>query len=250
MMILSKHLKTILLLLLALFICSLLPVKADDQHLEYAISKEAPSFTVLILGDSQMEGENWDGGYERCILKAYPNAKVLNLAKGGSLMGNGDIRKQWEFFVAEDYPMPHIVLLDGGANDLLYTNQMPIDEVLLPSIYKEFTSLVEQIHKASPDTHIIYVSMFPLVEWEDNEIGPPSYKEQNYYWKQISIMTSQYSYVTFLDLFSLNPFHYPCSECSKEYLADSIHMNKAGYKKTFEYIDNILLAQLMQMVND
>ena len=201
-------------------------------------------FSVLILGDSQMAGAGWEGGYANCILEDYPNAKVLNLAQNGSLLSNGDIHAQWKLYLSGDYPIADFVLLDGGCNDLPYLKNEAFEEKGLALLKEAFSSLVEQIHEMSPDTRIIYTLMPPLAEWKDSEKGPPAYAVQERCWRELNILASGYDYVTVLDLFSLNPFRYPCTECYDKYFADSIHLSEAGYRKSFEYIDNILVVQL------
>lgn len=248
----NKHRKTRLLLLIFLFCCFIAPNQANAKHLKDTIadSMEQNPFYILILGDSQMSGAGWDGGYLNCILEAYPEADVLNLAVSGSRLANGEIMEQWEKFLEMKTPMPDLILLDGGGNDMMYANRIDIEEKLLPSVVKSFYSLVEEIHAESPDTHIIYTTLFPFFEWSDSEIGPPSLDVQLYFWRQMNTVANQYYYVTVLDLFSLNPFDYPCNDCFEKYFADSLHLNEAGYRKTFEYIDNILSAQYSKKVYD
>ena len=235
-----------------LILCCMLPSGAMAVHLNdhsYMGINYAP-FSMLILGDSQMAGSGWNRGYANCILEVYPNAQVLNLAQNGSLLSNGGIYEQWEFYLSEDLPMPDFILLDGGVNDLFNLKKEEYDNESIDLVHASLRSLIEQIHAESPDTRIIYTLMPPLVEWEDSEKGPPSYDVQDIYWKQINIIASAYKYVTVLDLFSLNPFRFPCKECYKEYFSDSIHLSEAGYRKTFEYLDNILVVHLAKTLDD
>lgn len=208
------------------------------------------SFSVLILGDSQMAGAGWEGGYANCISETYPNAQVVNLAQNGSCLANGDIQAQWNFFLTEATAMPDFVLLDGGINDLPYLQREEFKDTGMPMVSAALCSLVEQIHEATPDTRILYVLMPPLVEWKDSDNGPPSYEIQERYWKEMNILASRYDYITVLDLFSLNPFSFPCVECYQEHLADSIHLSEAGYRKTFEYINNALAPHLAQQLEE
>lgn len=233
------------LLFFMLILSFILPSAAVAAHLRAGSETgvEDCFFSVLILGDSQMAGDGWNGGYANCIKEAYPNAQVINLAKSGSLLVNGNIHAQWEFFQTANVPMPDFVLFDGGINDLCQKKET-LTERDFALVKEAFCSLLESIHKRSPDTHIIYTLLPPVNEWKDSEKGPPSYDVQAYYWKQINIIASSYDYVTVLDLFSLNPFHFPCVECYREYFADSIHLSESGYRKTFEYIDNILMLRL------
>ena len=201
-------------------------------------------FSVLILGDSQMAGAGWSGGYQNCFSEAYPNVTVVNLAQGGSCLTNGDIHAQWEFYLANTTVMPDFILLDGGLNDLPYLRREEFKDTGAELVSDALRSLIEQIHAVSPDTHIIYTLMPPLAEWKDSEEGPPSYEVQQRYWKQLNSSASAYDYVTVLDLFSLNPFCYPSTERYAEHFADSIHLNEAGYRKTFEYINNAFVPHL------
>ena len=205
------------------------------------------SFSVLILGDSQMAGAGWEGGYGNCLSETYPNAQVVNLAQNGSCLANGDIQAQWEFFLSKASDMPDFVLLDGGINDLPYLQREEFKDTGLALVGEALSTLIEQIHEISPDTRILYVLMPPLEEWRDSDNGPPAYEIQERYWKQLNILASGYDYVTVLDLFSANPFRYPCPECYRENLADSIHLNEAGYRKTFEYINNALVPHLARL---
>ena len=208
------------------------------------------TFSVLILGDSQMAGEGWEGGYGNCIEEAYPNAQVVNLAQSGSLLANGDIQSQWAYYLSTDLPMPDIILLDGGINDLSYMKREEHRDNGLSLVTDAFHFLIESIHEQSPDTQIIYTIMPPLEEWDDPQSGPPSYEAQALYWKQLNTLANAYDYVTVLDMFSLNPFHFPCAECYCENLADSIHLSEAGYRNTFEYIDNMIMARLAIMATE
>ena len=208
------------------------------------------SFSVLILGDSQMAGAGWKGGYGNCISEAYPNAKVTNLAQNGSCLANGDIHAQWEFYLSEFTDMPDFVLLDGGINDLPYLQREEFKDTGFSIVSDALCSLVEEIHEANPDTRILYTLMPPLAEWKDSDNGPPSYEIQEHYWKKMNIIASAYDYITVLDLFSINPFGYPCVACYRENLADSIHLSEAGYRKTFEYINNALVPHLALQLDE
>lgn len=235
-----------------LILCFMLPSSASAFHLKDASRPGVDDypFSVLILGDSQMAGAGWEGGYANCIAEAYPNVQMLNLAQIGSLLVNGDIHAQWEFYLNEGFPQPDFILLDGGINDLPYIQKKEFEDTGLSLVQEALRSLIESMHTISPDTRIIFVIMPPLEEWKDSENGPPSYAIQEHYWKQINAILNNYDYVTTLDLFSLNPFHYPCADCYHQNLADSIHLNEAGYRKTFEYIDNVLLANLAKKQMD
>jgi len=207
-------------------------------------STEDHSFSMLILGDSQMAGSGWEGGYANCVSETYPNALVINLAQPGSLLANGDIHQQWEFFLSEASYMPDYVLLDGGANDLPHLQKEEFKENGLELVSYALCDLIERIHEENPDTHIIYTLMPPLLEWKDSDDGPPAYDVQRRYWKQLHRIANAYDYVTVVDLFSINPFQFPSQGNYRKYFADSIHLNEAGYRKSFEYIRNILTAQL------
>lgn len=235
-----------ILLVLVLILCFMLPSEVLAVHLKGNLQEDINDipFSLLILGDSQMTGAGWSGGYANCISETYSNARVFNLAQDGSLLANGEIHDQWEFYLSEDYPAVDFVLLDGGVNDLPYLQKEEWKDGGLTRVKEAFSSLVEQIHEMNPDTHIIYVLMPPLVEWKNSESGPPSYDIQKYYWKQMNILANSYDYVTVLDLFSLNPFRYPCVECYHENFADSIHLSEMGYRKTFEYLDNVFVSLL------
>ena len=252
MSVLMRHHWCRRLFIFTLIFCLMMPTAAmalhqkDESHTNLY---DCP-FSMLILGDSQMAGAGWEGGYANCIEEAYPKAHILNLAKDGSLLANGDIQAQWELYLSEDLPMPNFVMLDGGINDLSYLKKEGFEEDGLRLVKEALCSLIEQIHAASPDTRIIFVLIPPLKEWEDTEKGPPSYDVQERYWKHMNIVADKYNYVTVLDMFSLNPFHFPCADCYHENFSDSIHLNEAGYRNTFEYIDNALFASLAGMLGE
>ena len=201
-------------------------------------------FSVLMIGDSQMAGYGWDGGYANCISEVYPNAQIVNLAQSGSLISNGDILAQWEFYLTQTDIMPDIVLLDGGINDLPYLRKEEFQENGLNLVRQGLCTLIERIHETSPDTHIIYLLMPPFAEWVDSQEGPPSYDIQRDYWKQLNMTANAYEYVTVVDLFSLNPLQYPSADSYRKHLADNIHLNEAGYRKTFAYFQDVLTGYL------
>lgn len=244
---LPKHPRRRLLPVIALILCftlaAVVMMTRRKEPLQPRIGEDH-SFSVLILGDSQMAGAGWEGGYGNCISEFYPNAQVTNLAQNGSCLAKGDIHAQWEYFLSESSAMPDFVLLDGGINDLPYLQREEFKDTGMPLVSNALCSLIEHIHEANPDTRILYVLMPPLAEWKDSDDGPPSYEIQERYWKQMNILASAYDYVTVLDLFSLNPFSYPSAACYRENLADSIHLNETGYRKTFEYINNALVPHL------
>ena len=239
----------ILLLILCLALSAVVVMTLQKEDVQACIGGDH-SFTVLILGDSQMAGAGWDGGYKNCFAETYPNATVINLAQNGSLLARGDIHAQWEAYLSEATSMPDFVLFDGGINDLPYLQREEFVDTGFSLVSDALCSLIEEIHEVSPGTRMIYTLMPPLEEWKDSENGPPSYDIQEQYWKQLNILVSAYDYVTVLDLFSLNPFHYPCAECYHENLADSIHLNEAGYRKTFEYINNALVPHLARQLDE
>ena len=201
-------------------------------------------FNVLMIGDSQMAGFGWEGGYANCIGEVYPNAQVVNLAQSGSLMSSGEILSQWEYYIAQGAVMPDVVLVDGGINDLPYLRKEAFQNTGLPLVKHGLQTLIERIHETSPDTRIVYVLMPPFAEWKDSDDGPPSYDMQRNYWKQLHVVANAYDYVTVVDLFTLNPFQYPSADSYQKHLADSIHLNEAGYRKTFEYIQVVLTDHL------
>ena len=206
------------------------------------------TFSVLILGDSQMAGLGWEGGYANCISEAYPNATVVNLAQSGSFMSNGDIHAQWEFYLSNTTIMPDFILLNGGLNDLPYLRREEFKDTGAALVSDGLRSLLELIHATSPDTRIFFTLMPPLAEWQDSEDGPPAYEIQECYWKQLNITASAYDYVTVLDLFSTNPFCYPNADRYAEHFADSIHLNEAGYRKTFETINHAMVPHLLRQL--
>lgn len=237
----------LMLILSLVLLCPAMAVHLkDDTH---TVLDNVP-FSMLILGDSEMAGAGWEGGYANCILETYPNAQVINLAQNGSLLANGDIHRQWEFFLTEGFDMPDFVLLDGGINDLPYMKREEFAQTGMGLVSDALRSIIELIHEASPDTRIIYIMLPPLEEWKDTDSGPPSYEAQERYWKEMSIIASQYDHVTVLDLFALNPFHYPCRDCYQENFADSVHLSEAGYRNTFEYIENMLMARLVKKLTE
>ena len=244
-----NHLKRVFIFTLVFILAFSITASAD--HLKNDVHAVASNygFTIVILGDSQMAGTGWDGGYQTCISETYPNSKIINLAHGGDFLVNGDILKQWEYYLSNYTEKPDFILLDGGINDLSHVRERKFQKDV-EKIKDSLHALVTQIHEDCPDAHMIYTLMPPLVEWDDEDYGPPSYDRQKTFWRIMNINASQYSYITVLDLFSLNPFRYPCSECYQEYFSDSVHLSEAGYRKTFEYIDNIILANLSEKLFD
>ncbi|MBE5768514.1 MAG: SGNH/GDSL hydrolase family protein [Clostridiales bacterium] len=222
------------------------PAKAQTGHDEHYPDVSEAEFSVLILGDSQMAGVGWKDGYANCIKEAYPNAKVINLAQDGKLLTDGGILGQWDYYLEKECPMPDVILMDGGANDLFYLPRDGHIENWVNKVCDTLHYLLEKIHLQSPDTQVIYCTFPPLVEWNDPAKGPPEYKAQKIFWKKLVAVSNTFGHVTVLDLFSLNSFHYPCRLCYQEYLADSVHLNENGYRKTFEHIDSILAALLAE----
>lgn len=202
------------------------------------------SFSVLIMGDSQMAGNGWQGAYGNCLSERYPNALVINLAQSGALLANGNIHAQWDYYLSETDMMPDYVLLDGGVNDLSYLKTEKFPEGGFYLVSDALCALIEHIHAESPETHIIYTLMPPLAEWEESEEGLPSYDIQESYWKHMNSIAGTYEYVTVVDLFSINPFEYPDVASYQKNLADSVHLSETGYRNTFEYINNALEAHL------
>lgn len=240
------------LLAAVLMLCLALTGAACSSRQEWeepALIDPTQPFSVLILGDSQMYGACWEGGYANCISELYPDAQIFNLAQNGSLLANGDIRAQWDYYRSETTLQPDIILLDGGTNDMPYLKREEFKDTALPLVTEALCSLLEEIHDASPNTRIIYVLMPPFAEWEDSEDGPPSYEIQKHYWKQLKKTAGAYDYVTVVDLFSINPFLYPDAETYQKNLADSIHMNETGYRSTFPYINDAFVAG-MEPQND
>ena len=235
--------RKLLLIAACVLLAALLALMLGKDTTKACMGEDLP-FSVLILGDSQMAGAGWEGGYANCISETYPKATVVNLAQNGALLSNGDIYAQWEFFLSKATDMPDFVLLDGGINDLPYLQREEFKDTGMPLVSQALRLLLEQIHELSPDTRILYVLMPPLEEWKDSQDGPPSYEVQERYWKQMHILASEYDYVTVLDLFSINPFRYPCRDCYRENLADSIHLNETGYRNTFEFVNNALVPHL------
>ena len=236
---------SLVVLLLCIALSALAIFRRTAGKKDYTGSDQA--FTLLILGDSQMAGLGWPGGYQNCISEIYPNAVVFNLAQSGNLLSNGDIQAQWDYYLSKTDVVPDLILLDGGTNDMPYLKKAAYQDIVLPMVSDALSCLLEQIHRTCPDTHIIYTLMPPYAEWKDSEDGPPAYEVQERYWQQLNALASTYDYVTVVDLFSINPFDYPDANTYRANLADSIHLNETGYRNSFEYINHALLSHLAEL---
>ena len=242
----KKHRRKILLVLVLCLIVSAALLLTRRKEAAQANSIDEKPFILLIMGDSQMAGYGWTGGYGNCLSEVYPNATLINLAQSGALLANGEIHAQWDFYLAETDIMPDYVLLDGGINDLSYLKMEKFPEGGFRLASDAMCALIEHIHTESPDTKIIYVAMPPFAEWTEAEDGIPAYDIQEDYWRHMNGIAGAYEYVTVVDLFSIDPFGYPDVASYQKNIADSVHLSEAGYRNTFEYINKALETCLVK----
>ncbi len=108
--------------------------------------KMPPSGAVLFLGSSSIR--MWE-----TLARDFPEIPVINRGFGGSLIQDST---RYADRIVIPYK-PKIIVFCAGTNDLAYGNKNP------QQVLQEYKDFVAKIHKALPNTRIVYISINPTV---------------------------------------------------------------------------------------
>ncbi len=202
--------------------------------------------TILFMGDSQMAGEGWPGGFQNIIEENSADISLIsfNVSVGGSKLSTGDILAQWKYYLSQMDNMPDVIVLDGGANDLLYGVPADSDDPQQESASNGLRALYDAILEDCPDVRIVFMTLPPMLNLESIMWNAPDLQEQRAYWQQLMNVCMEYEQVTVLDFFSLNPFFYPSQENYAQYYMDPVHFTEAGYRLLAPYLFNTIALAL------
>ena len=158
---------------------------------------------VVFVGSSSIR--LWD------LEKSFPNSGYLNRGFGGSQIA--DANHFIEQLVLKHEPK--IVVMYAGDNDIA-AKKTP------QRVAKDFKTFAAKLHKALPETYLIYVAIKPSVKrWE----MWPKMNEAN---ELIARQCAGDKRLTFLDI--AEPMIGDDGEIGSEwFVADGLHLNEQGY---------------------
>lgn len=221
--------------------------------------------TIGLLGDSLVKGYgNEKGGFANYLKQELPNTNFVDSSKSGSTItsntGTDDIimLNQIESLLAE--PKPEIVVLDGGANDIMgyslgFLNrdlQKEIGEVNQnvegvtqgESVIADLEAVIEKLKKELPNAQICYVQPFLLDDetishlTEDENAKSEIKLRRDAFLAEVQKMCAKWN-IEYLDLAQ------NFAGTGNTYKQDDwIHMNDAGY----QLIMPILAQKLKDMM--
>ena len=142
----------------------------------------------------------------------FPFLDVMNRGFGGSQMED-------LIFFADRIILPYrpkLVVIYEGDNDI-YFGKSP------EQVFEDFRMLVQTIHKALPETHIVFISIKPsLKRWEKvHEMKRANELIQKY--------IQEHQKLDYIDVFSpmIGSEDGPRQEL---FVEDGLHLNQEGYK--------------------
>ena len=213
------------------------------------INQDINGMDITIIGDSIMKGYgNQDRGFEYYFSKKLYKSKISNYAQDAATISNNNgtnytVIKD-EINNIEGYPQ--VILLDGGANDIMgynigtypYSNQKPIGTVNLETkevspgdtVISNFEETIKLLKEKYPLSKICYVQMF-LIDDEtidhitvNESIKPELKQRRDDLWKEIKITCDKWN-IDYIDVSS--KFY---NTGIKYRQADWIHINEDGYR--------------------
>jgi len=219
------------------------------------IDHDINGMDITLLGDSVMEGYgNENRGFEYYFSKSLYRSKINNYASDAATLSDNNgtnymvIKNQID--IIEGYPQ--IVLLDGGANDIMgynigtypYSNQKPIGNVDTSknevtegdTVIHCFEETVKKLKETYPLAKICYVQMFLIDDDTINHITvneaikPELKQRRDDLWKEIKIACQKWK-IDFIDVSS--KFY---NTGSKYRQNDWIHINEDGYRFITPYV--------------
>lgn len=187
---------------------------------------------VLIIGDSIMHGNGWDGGFANLIAETYPTARITNLSVSGArLVGNG-IFDQMSSAYTQGL-RPDYILMDGGGNDMFASATLGTVDFSQYADISGATTIVDALehifYRARsylPDTKIIFCTLYKLNPGSSAQI--PAFQVQKSIWAEIKKSCEKYS-VAVCDFYEESNF-LPLENFLSKYFIDVVHINELGYR--------------------
>lgn len=219
------------------------------------VNKDLNGIYIAVIGDSIMKGYgNEDKGVDYYLSKKLYKSKYNNYAQNSATLSdnNGTNYSVIRDEINNIKGYPQIILLDGGANDIMgynigrypYSNQKEIGKVNIQTnevtagntVISNFEETIKTLKEKYPRSKICYLQMF-LIDDETinhitiNETIKPELKQRrDDLWKEIKIACEKWQ-IGYIDVSS--KFHNTGLKYRQE---DWIHINDAGYKYITPYI--------------
>ncbi len=219
------------------------------------VNQDLNGMDITVIGDSIMKGYgNEDKGFEHYFSKNLYRSKINNYAQDAATLSdnNGTSYTVIKDEINSIKGYPQIILLDGGANDIMgynigtypYSNQKEIGKVNTETedvttgdtVVNNFEETIKILKEKYPLSKICYVQMF-LIDDETinhitvNEAIKPELKQRrDDLWKEIKIACEkwQIDYIDVSSKFSNTGLKYRQE--------DWIHINDVGYKYITPYV--------------
>ena len=214
---------------------------------------------ITILGDSIMEGYgNGNNGFEHYFSGTLFESKINNYAEDSATLSdnNGTNYTVIKDEINNIKGYPRIILLDGGANDIMgynigtypYSNQKEIGKVDIQTndvtagdtVIHHFEDTIRILKEKYPLAKICYIQMFLIDDDTINHITinesikPELRQRRDDLWREIKIACQKWN-IDYIDV--SDKFYETGIKYRQE---DWIHINNDGYK----YITPYLLKEL------
>lgn len=179
--------------------------EAIERYREWDSKNAPPQDPVLFVGSSSIVG--WK------TAEAFPDLPVMNRGFGGSY--TADLLYYVDTLVIPY--RPRVIVLYEGDNDI--AGGIPPQRV-----HQDFIQLIDRIHAALPQTHIIYVpAKICRARWDKRG----AVTELN---RLNKALIDSKDYLTYIDTVSvlLDEDGKPISDC---FLDDQLHLNEKGYAR-------------------
>jgi len=180
-----------------------------------------PAGAVLFIGSSSVR-------FWTTLAQDFPEIPVINRGFGGSQISDST---KYADRIAIPYK-PKMIIMFAGTNDLA-AGKKP------KQVLQEYKDFVDTIHKALPDTRIVFLSVSPTVARWKNEANV---LEANHLIQEFTFQTnSPTEKLSFLDTHSdlLTPDGLPQPKLLRK---DGLHFNADGYKVLVSLVKPRILA--------
>lgn len=211
--------------------------------------------TIAFIGDSLMEGYGNDfKGFEYYFSKKLPNSKFINNSKSGSTIadnsgiGNITMINQVKTLTGN----PDIIILDGGANDIIdyalgflendlkkeigIVNKESNELIKNDTVISDLEEIILELKNKYPKAKIYYLQMFLLDDTTidmitlDESKKPELKQRRNQLFEQIKILCQKWN-IEYIDVSDKL-----IGTGTKYRQDDWIHLKEEGYQLLTPYI--------------
>lgn len=221
------------------------PVRGGLTPEQETLLKSVPNLNnkdVLIIGDSIMHGDGWEGGFANLISETYPGARITNLSTSGAGLVGDYIFNQLAYALTQGFK-PDYLLMDGGGIDMFLSATLGTVDFSQYTDIPSASTMVDALEHIfniaryyMPDAKIIFCTLYKLNPVAST--ATPPYLVQKSVWEEIKKSCEKYS-VAVCDFYNESNFIQFDTFVTK-YFSDFIHINELGYRWLWNKLKDVI----------